>query len=102
MTWIAFSSDKTGVLCGTYGGSGDTDSGYSGSVRFSSPFQRTPMIFFAFMALDIDIDLDTPVRLEMHTPTNVTPTGMDWSIRTWAGSRLKKVRVAYLALEPDA
>jgi hypothetical protein len=58
------------------------------------------MIFFAFSALDIDSD--SQIRVIIDSPGNVTTTGMDWKVTTWDGSRLKKIRAAYLALEPDA
>ena len=95
VTWVAVVDGKEGVLCGTFGGDSTTGSGYSGWTSFSPAFNHTPTIFTAFKKFD----LDGKQSIRITVNTTAYKTGMSWTISTWAGSRLHKVDMAYLALD---
>jgi hypothetical protein len=95
VTWVAVVDGKKGVLCGTFGRNSTTGSGYSGWTSFSPAFNHTPTILTALKKFD----LDRNQHLRVEVSTTAYKTGMSWTISTWAGSRLFKVDVAYLALD---
>ncbi|KAI5846164.1 hypothetical protein BZA05DRAFT_458582, partial [Tricharina praecox] len=92
-TWVAFPSDKAGVLVGDF--SGDPNRGWSGTCTFPKPFDRVPNIFTAFTKIHTTRDYNLRARLD----TRVFKDCMKWRIHTWGDTELFAVDASYFVVE---
>lgn len=65
------------------------------TVQFSSPFREAPAMHLTISLWDVDTG--SAVRAELQAE-NVTRTGFDAVFRTWADTRVARLRVAWLAI----
>ena len=65
------------------------------SVTFSEAFRDTPMVQASVSLWDVDAA--SAVRAEV-VPENVTEYGFDIVFRTWADTRVARMRIAWMAI----
>lgn len=102
VSWLAHSASRTDIASGTYSTSDirsddDPHKTTSGHVSFEqgTSFRHAPTVFVALSALSMSKDRNT--RLSPLATTNVTETGMDWSISTWDNSVLYFAAASFVA-----
>lgn len=65
------------------------------SVTFSEAFRDTPVVQTTVSLWDVDAA--SAVRAEV-VPENVTNTGFEIVFRTWADTRVARIRIAWMAI----
>ena len=98
--WIAYPSDKAGVVSGSYSTSDvrpwDKPQLYnSGRADFPrGAFQRTPTVLFALNELDIDPGHNLRLRLAV---SSVSKDGLDWHVDSWWDTILYSASASFIA-----
>lgn len=67
------------------------------SVTFSETFQSTPVVQISISLWDVDTA--TALRAEV-VAKNVSSTGFDIVFRTWADTRIARIRASWSAIGP--
>lgn len=65
------------------------------AIRFSNAFARPPAVQVSISMWDMDTE--AAIRAEL-VAENITATGCDIVFRTWADSRVARLRAAWLAI----
>lgn len=69
------------------------------AVKFSSEYRDDPSVHISMSLLDIATG--PSIRADVSAE-NVTKTGFDVVFRTWADSRIARIRVSWMAIGPLA
>ena len=64
-------------------------------ITFDSPFRAAPVVQASFSL--VDADTGPFLRAECRAE-NITATGFDLVVITWADSRLARIRLAWIAI----
>ena len=98
--WIAYPSDKAGVVSGSYG-TGDVrppdkpQLANSGRVDFPcGAFQQAPTVLIAFNEMDINAGHNLRLKLSADS---VSKDGFNWHIDSWADTILYDGGASYIA-----
>ncbi len=98
--WIAYPSDKAGVVSGSYNTQdvrpwNKPQLANSGRVDFPrGAFQRAPTVFLAFNSMDIDASHNLRLKLGADS---VSKDGLNWHIDSWADTILYSAGASYIA-----
>jgi len=100
-TWVAFPSNRPNIACGTYNVMDvrpwtDPKQVNSNTIKFDKTFQSVPRVFAALNEFDLDCRYN--FRLKM-SQTNVTTTGMTWTLESWGNTVMSSSGAAYIAIQ---
>lgn len=95
INWIAWPEDQPGVETGSfYGNNLVENKGANGEIAFDSTFDSQPKVHFALGGFNA-----AQSNFRLNLDAEVSKTSLSWSAKTWADSKLNRVRGNYLVFK---